>query len=487
MKMNGKYSLFLCTGLFLLAGCNMGRELHNEPAPLIVFDVADGLYSVKTGKTLTITPQVSYDAGASYTWELDGSIVGTDKQYVFSAQLPGTYLLTLRVSRPDITVSKQVRIDVLKTAAPHIFLAVPEYGYSVLTSASLEIRPIIDNKENATFLWKVDQVEVSRDSVYAFTSSREGVYDVFFCVVNEDGTDQIFFKVKVSDTLPPSGDTDTTQDPAPPSGKYYRASHRESSAHWSVVLEYTPAPGQFINEQETGGFSGENTPEKAILYAEKRLKQGLFISLGAFGGTLVAGFDHSIVNDGGFNLQITGNAHENSSEPGIVWVMQDSNGNGLPDDTWYELKGSEHDNSRTIRNYAVTYFRPRETGRPIYWADNEGNTGTIDYLGPFHGQDSYYPLWIDRDYYTLTGTRLESRNYLSQSGSWISPAYGWGYADNHDQGLFRISDAVKRNGNPIHLDFIDFVKVQTGVNGKSGWLGEISTEICSICDYNLIK
>ncbi|MDD3522092.1 MAG: PKD-like domain-containing protein, partial [Bacteroidales bacterium] len=110
--MNGKYSLFLCTGLFLLAGCNMGRELHNEPAPLIVFDVADGLYSVKTGKTLTITPQVSYDAGASYTWELDGSIVGTDKQYVFSAQLPGTYLLTLRVSRPDITVSKQVRIDV---------------------------------------------------------------------------------------------------------------------------------------------------------------------------------------------------------------------------------------------------------------------------------------------------------------------------------------------------------------------------------------
>ncbi len=441
MKMNGKYSLFLCTGLFLLAGCNMGRELHNEPAPLIVFDVADGLYSVKTGKTLTITPQVSYDAGASYTWELDGSIVGTDKQYVFSAQLPGTYLLTLRVSRPDITVSKQVRIDVLKTAAPHIFLAVPEYGYSVLTSASLEIRPIIDNKENATFLWKVDQVEVSRDSVYAFTSSREGVYDVFFCVVNEDGTDQIFFKVKVSDTLPPSGDTDTTQDPAPPSGKYYRASHRESSAHWSVVLEYTPAPGQFINEQETGGFSGENTPEKAILYAEKRLKQGLFISLGAFGA----------------------------------------------DDTWYELKGSEHDNSRTIRNYAVTYFRPRETGRPVYWADNEGNTGTIDYLGPFHGQDSYYPLWIDRDYYTLTGTRLESRNYLSQSGSWISPAYGWGYADNHDQGLFRISDAVKRNGNPIHLDFIDFVKVQTGVNGKSGWLGEISTEICSICDYNLIK
>ncbi|NLH23723.1 MAG: cell surface protein, partial [Bacteroidales bacterium] len=197
--------------------------------------------------------------------------------------------------------------------------------------------------------------------------------------------------------------------------------------------------------------------------------------------------DHSIVNDGGYNLQITGNTHENSSEPGIVWVMQDSNGNGLPDDTWYELRGSEHSNNRTTRSYAVTYFRQRETGRPVYWTDNEGSTGTIDYLGSFHSQDSYYPLWIDRDYYTLTGTRLESRNYLSPTGSWISPAYDWGYADNNEQDLFRIADAVTPKGEPVEMDFIDFVKVQTGVQGKSGWLGEISTEICSISDYNLIK
>ena len=79
MNMNRKHNLLLCISLFLLAGCNMGRELYNEPAPLITFDVPDGQYTVKTGQTLAIMPQISYDTGASYTWELDGITVGTDK------------------------------------------------------------------------------------------------------------------------------------------------------------------------------------------------------------------------------------------------------------------------------------------------------------------------------------------------------------------------------------------------------------------------
>lgn len=43
-----------------------------------------------------------------------------------------------------------------------------------------------------------------------------------------------------------------------------------------------------------------------------------------------------------------------------MWVMQDVNGNGLPDDTWYQLKGSEYGKEETIETYAVTYYRPAE-------------------------------------------------------------------------------------------------------------------------------
>ena len=58
-----------------------------------------------------------------------------------------------------------------------------------------------------------------------------------------------------------------------------------------------------------------------------------------------------------------------------------------------------------------------------------------------------------------------------------------GASDNH----FKISDAVTWDGKPANLRYIDFVKVQTAVSDKAGWIGEVSTEIFSIADYNMSK
>ena len=234
----------------------------------------------------------------------------------------------------------------------------------------------------------------------------------------------------------------------------------------------------------------------AITYAEGRLSEGKWISLGGFGGYLVVGFDHSIDNNRSYNLGVVGNAFDGSSEPGIVWVMQDENGNGYPDDTWYELAGSETGKFETYRDYAVTYYRPSGIGMPVQWTDNYGNNGEIDYLGQYHDQDYYYPLWIGDDSYTLKGTRLEARNY-DQSGNgtyWVQPHYDWGYVDNFSPtdfnssdkaNFFKISNAIDFEGNPINLSHIDFVKVQCAVNAKSGWLGELSTEVCGFYDKSL--
>ena len=53
------------------------------------------------------------------------------------------------------------------------------------------------------------------------------------------------------------------------------------------IVEYTPAPGQFINEPQSG-FTDVTTPEAACAYAEQRIAQGAYVSLGGWGGTLVA-------------------------------------------------------------------------------------------------------------------------------------------------------------------------------------------------------
>ena len=288
--------------------------------------------------------------------------------------------------------------------------------------------------------------------------------------------------------------------------EHYRAKTETSVAEQTIVFEYTPAPGQFINETKTGGFDGtQTTPESAIAYATQRMKDELFVSLGGFGGYIIVGFDHSIDNTGGYDFGVKGNSFSGSSEPGIVWVMQDENGNGLPDETWYELAGSETGKPETIQNYAVTYYRPTEPKQPVKWTDNQGNSGEIDYLTQFHRQDYYYPLWIQEDSYTLTGTCLEARNYdASGNGTyWVNVEYDWGYVDNFspidrltnesnasadaNANYFKISNAIDANGNKVVLQYIDFIKVQVGVNAKSGWLGEVSTEVFGFFDYSMIQ
>jgi len=251
------------------------------------------------------------------------------------------------------------------------------------------------------------------------------------------------------------------------------------------VYEFLPAPGQFINENCTAATMAE-----ACAWAEKQLADAnACISLGGFGGRIVVGFDRSIERSGGYDIAVDGNSFESSSEPGIVYVMQDENGDGLPNDTWYELRGSEYGKPETAQDYAVTYFRPAGKGEAVAWTDNRGGSGTIDY-SPYHTQDSYYPAWVATDSYTLSGARLEARNYFDGL-NWINPPYEWGYADNFSSvdrlsgagvnaNRFRIADAVRADGAAAELRSIDFVKVQTGVNAKSGVLGEASTEVFGI-------
>lgn len=256
------------------------------------------------------------------------------------------------------------------------------------------------------------------------------------------------------------------------------------------VVEYRPAPGQFINDPATGG-DGIKSENEAIRFAQGKINTNDFLSLGAFGGYVVVRSKAPISNSGDYDFAIGGNSFDTSNEPGIVWVMRDTDGNGLPDDVWYELKGSDFYSKDYRRGYSVTYLRPAP-GCNTQWEDNEGNSGFVAYVGSFHSQPFYYPEWIESDSYTLSGSRLSplTRQDVT-TGEWINPPFKWGYADNNGEdsvlesvngktiqkNCFRISDAVDAYGNPVSLESVDFIKVQSAVNGSSGWLGEISTEI----------
>lgn len=314
------------------------------------------------------------------------------------------------------------------------------------------------------------------------------------------------FAAILAATLPSCNKDDVIDGPDEPENGIFRPATSQSSPYCDRVFEWTPAPGQFINDFTPEALSEPVTdPSEAARLALGRLDAGQFVSLGAFGGYIVVGFDHSIMSSAGdYDFAVAANAFLNagtgaggSNEPGIVYVMQDSNGNGLPDDVWYELKGSDTSDGATVRDYAVTYVRPDAPGCNVSWTDNRGAEGTVDYLAPFHKQDYYYPCWVKAGSYTLSGTCLKARTSLDDAtGYWNNAPFGWGYADNMGAdnfttdrfgqcNRFRISDAIDADGNPALLTFADFVRIQTGVNAKSGILGEVSTEVFGVFDLHL--
>lgn len=268
------------------------------------------------------------------------------------------------------------------------------------------------------------------------------------------------------------------------------------SAFANKVWEYLPAPGQFVNTITSAyeeGFSAEQVLERAT----EKIKKKSVITLGGFGGTITVGFHQPIRNvEGEYDFKILGNASYNqntgtgalggSAEPGIVLVSKDVNGNGLPDDEWYELAGSEYGKDTETRGYEITYYRPQPADGDIRWTDNQGGEGAIRRNG-YHQQDSYYPAWIEEDKITFCGTRLKD-NAVEEGSTWVGYCYPWGYADNHpnrsEYSQFKIDWAVDRDGNSVALDEIDFVKIYTAVNQDVGWMGEISTEVMTVEDLH---
>lgn len=281
-----------------------------------------------------------------------------------------------------------------------------------------------------------------------------------------------------------------------------------NSPYIHKVYEFVPAPGQFVNELPE--YEPGDTYSSMLAKAQEALagdRTPGAVSLGAFGGYVVFGFDHPVVNEPGSpDFKIYGNAiisdrdsRGGSSEPGVIWVSADVNGNGLPDDPWYELAGSE--SSRSTRDFSVTYRRPDPSHKPtphpgdrhvtdtsyLPWEASDGTTGFLS-ANDYH-QQSYWPEWETASEITFTGTRVpDNAMDLNGDGTYfLMFAYPWGYADNlpnREETGFDIGNAIDAGGNAVFLPAIDFVKVATGLHQQCLSLGESSTEVCGAEDLH---
>ncbi len=263
----------------------------------------------------------------------------------------------------------------------------------------------------------------------------------------------------------------------------------------SEIIEYQPAPGQLINTS----FGIPDAANSII-----GITNGM-VSLGGFGGYIVFRFSEPVVNqtDNPYGIEFTifGNPMPAWAEPASVWVMPDENNNNLPDETWYELAGSDYFFSTSRTNVEQIYTNLSDSVR---WENNFSESGYIRrnsfYKQPYFPDKQYFNT-IDEVSYTLTGSQISGNIETSEGIVKCYPRL-FGYADNRMRtsnlpnvpdnpytpqtencggDAFDIAWAVDNDGNYVDLESITFIKVQNAISGYSENVGEISTEITGAC------
>lgn len=230
---------------------------------------------------------------------------------------------------------------------PMVSLGIDDVYY-IPRMTKLALHPAFTGEE---YRWTVDGTAVSNERDYIFISGEEGSYEIRLEIIDAATPYDFTFEVNVLHE------------------------EIEYSPYISKVYEYCPAPGQFVNEMPK--YEKGDTYADILKKAEESISgtNDVMISLGGYGGYVVFGFDHTVMNVPGENdFRIWGNAFYEllqpdkkggSAEPGIVCVSYDANCNGIPDDPWYELAGSEYHKPTTAHNYTITYRRPAPDHVPV--------------------------------------------------------------------------------------------------------------------------
>lgn len=259
------------------------------------------------------------------------------------------------------------------------------------------------------------------------------------------------------------------------------------NAYVTRIFDFDPAPGMLANDLFKDGNSKEDVMKTALGRIDKT-SVGYPLDLGGFGGSIVVGFDHTVINVPGANdFRIYGGdvtnpagAKANPPAPGLIFVAYDKNKNGKPDaEEWYEIIGSQHTKSTTVKNFKISY-KKKAVGEPLVtssalWTDYEhiyceNNQDEKYYLARPRGKKEFYPLWATQTTVTYEGTKLDVDFKTARPGQttlWYSTPPEWGYANAINPDI-DIDWAVDANGNKANLPGIDFIKVVNCVSEPMG-------------------
>lgn len=363
------------------------------------------------------------------------------------------------------------------------------------------ITPTISITLGSTF--EVNRFDVVNIDPEVTITDNEGLAAIYQWSIQKNGKDSIIGNQKTLQFISPApgeysvdfavscGETTETVK----TNVSVNADNKSYSSKPVKVLDYLPAP---FKEYFLFQYDGGDSKEGLLEYARSKYDDGGNLNLGAFGGYIVLQFDHTVVNTyGKRDLYI--NCRQTNS-PLSIQVAYDANKNGIVDENeWYEIAGSEHHKSTTIKDYAITYFAPDLSKEfvpgkyswqidieSVKWTDNKNGSGYITQTDEWGYSGDNFPSWIN-DSYTLKGTKLylPTKDVSDGEGTqWNIGTFEWGYGGAKDSNI-DISWAVDKDGNKVHLPGINFIRLYNPVFTEIGSSDLLTSSFYSVEDLNM--
>jgi hypothetical protein len=252
----------------------------------------------------------------------------------------------------------------------------------------------------------------------------------------------------------------------------------------SLVVEYAPAPGQFVSNPTF------NDPTRALGPPQgggtSQPNNASVVTLGGFGGSITLAFDHTVMDDAlnplGLDAIVFGNAYwvggnrdRHWAECAAIEISLDANGNGLADDAWHIILGSHLEWPTDDNALPTDLFGASVVVNPHARTEVEGIYGYAEYaptllLGDTDADNLVDDFTVTPEmFYTVPDDPFEVG---------ITPGSCGGDA-------FDIAWAIDPlTGEPAQLSGFDFIRITTAVNFVSPIFGEKSAEIDAVADVS---
>ncbi len=288
------------------------------------------------------------------------------------------------------------------------------------------------------------------------------------------------------------------------------------------VINFTPAPGQFINDPNFSDPSRAlGAPIGGGLFAADNSK---LVSLGGFGGSITLAFNAPVLDDPlnpwGLDAIVYSNAFYAGSNPNrrfaesaVIEISRDSNNNTLADDPWFLIRAPVFssipataqqsqlwdNNPSTPAPPAALFWYPAAPAFPNWPANYTTTALRLPALfevivlqnpnGLFATLEAHYALADFSPTLLLGDTNADdavdnpaidpATFYTAPDNPFvvgITPGSGGGDA-------FDIAWAVDpATGTPANLSSFDFIRITTAVHRVDPLLGEMSAEITAVAD-----